>query len=388
MRISRRDLLRRSAVGAAVTAAIASRAERSLVAAGARPGEGAPLRFPIRLDRNGNAYGPSERVVAAMADAATAANEDPDEELARLRERIAAAHGVTSRHVVVESGSGNILRLAVDAFAGGRRIVITPSPTFGLIGEHARRAGCQVFAIPLRPDGSHDLETMLACARAVTSLVYICNPNNPTGTLTRRPDIEAFLRALPSTTPVVIDEAYHHYVDDASDYRSFIDSPVDDARVIVTRTFSKIHGLFGMRIGFAIASPETAAQLVADRPPVGVNVIAARAAVAALDDTEYVQAIRTRNTDERQEFFNQANARMLRWIDSQTNFVMLDVSGLADAVVPHFAASRIVLPRPFPPLEQYVRVSIGTPAEMHEFWRVWDLMPGANHMMPGMHQAK
>jgi histidinol-phosphate aminotransferase len=381
MRISRRDLLRRSAVGAAVTAAIASRAERSLLAAdGARlVVEGAPLRFPIRLNRNGNAYGPSERVVAAMTDAARAANEDPDDELALMRERIAGAHGVTSRHVVVESGSGAILRLAVDAFAGRGGTVITASPTFGLIGEHARRAGCQVAAIPLRPEGSHDLEAMLARARAATSLVYICNPNNPTGTLTRRPDLDAFLRALPSSAHVVIDEAYHHYVDDASDYRSFIDSRVDDARIIVTRTFSKIHGLSGMRIGFAITSPETAAQLIADRPPVGVDVIAARAAVAALDDTGYVQACRTRNADDRQEFFNQANARMLRCLDSQANFVMVHANGSAEAVVAHFRANHILLPDPFPPLEQYVRVSLGTPSAVNEFWRVWDLMPGMHH---------
>jgi histidinol-phosphate aminotransferase len=220
---------------------------------------------------------------------------------------------------------------------------------------------------------------MLARARAATSVVYICNPNNPTGTLTRRPDLEAFLRALPSSAHVVIDEAYHHYVDDASDYRSFIDSRVEDARIIVTRTFSKIHGLSGMRIGFAITSPETAAQLTADRPPVAVSVIAARAAVAALGDSEYVQASRTRNADDRQEFFNQANARMLRCLDSQANFVMLDTSGVAHPVAPHFAANRIVLPPPFSPLEQYVRVSIGTPAAMQEFWRVWDLMPGMQH---------
>jgi histidinol-phosphate aminotransferase len=380
MRISRRDLLRRSAVGAAVTAAIAPPAERSLLAAaGARLVEGAPLRFPIRLNRNGNAYGPSQRVFAAMVEAASAANEDPDDELEVLRKRVAEGHGVTPEHVVVDSGSGNILRLAVDAFAGRGRTVITASPTFGLIGEHARRAGCHLVAIPLRPDGSHDLEAMLARARAATSVVYICNPNNPTGTLTRRPDLEAFLRALPSSAHLVIDEAYHHYVDDASDYRSFIDSRVDDARIIVTRTLSKIHGLSGMRIGFAITSPETASQLTADRPPVGVNVIAARAAVAALDDTGYVQASRTRNADDRQEFFNQANARMLRCLDSQANFVMVHANGSAEAVVAHFRANHILLPDPFPPLEQYVRVSLGTPSEVNEFWRVWDLMPGMHH---------
>ena len=262
--------------------------------------------------------------------------------------------------------------------AGGT--LITASPTFGLIGEYARHAGSNVIGIPLGPDGSHDLDGMLARASVETSLVYICNPNNPTGTLTRRRDLEAFLQKLPMSAHVVIDEAYHHYVDDASDYRSFIDSQVDDPRVIVTRTFSKIHGLAGMRVGFAITRPETAAHLTAGRPPAAVNVIAARAAVAALDDAGYVQTSRTRNADDRQEFFNQANARMLPCLDSQANFVMVDAGGRADAVVAHFAANRILLPSPFPPLGQHVRVSIGRSAEMHEFWRVWDLMPGMHHM--------
>jgi histidinol-phosphate aminotransferase len=297
-----------------------------------------------------------------------------------LRTRIAEEHGVTPAQIVVESGSGNILRMAVAAFAGRGRTLITASPTFGLIAEDARRAGWNVAGIPLGPDGSHDLEAMLARASAETSLVYICNPNNPTGTLTRRRDLETFLQKLPASAHVVIDEAYHHYVDGASDYRSFIDSQVDDARVIVTRTFSKIHGLSGMRVGFAVTSPETAVQLTAGRPPAAINVVAARAAVAALDDAGYVQASRTRNADDRQEFFNQANARMLPCLDSQANFVMVHGNGRADAAIAHFTANRILLPSPFPPLDQYIRVSIGTSAEMHEFWRVWDLMPGMHHM--------
>jgi histidinol-phosphate aminotransferase len=380
MRISRRELLRHSAVGAAVTAAIASPAERSLRAAGVAPGDGSTLRFPLRLDRNGNPLGPSPRVVAAMVDAARAANDDPDHEVDVLRRKIAAEYGVGPGEVVVESGSSHILRMAVDACAGQGRTLITASPTFGLIGEHARRASWNVIGIPLRPDGSHDLEAMRERASAATSLVYICNPNNPTGTLTRRRDLEMFLQQVPSSAWVVIDEAYHHYVDEASDYRSFIDSPVADARTIVTRTFSKIHGLAGMRIGFAITSPEIAAQLTAGRPPAAVNVIAARAAGAALDDAGYVQASRERNADNRQEFFNQAHARMLRCLDSQANFVMVDADGQAGAVFSHFATNQMLLPAPFPLFEQYVRVSIGTAAEMNEFWRVWDLMAGRRLM--------
>ena len=382
MRISRRDLLRRSAVGAAVTAAIASPAERALLAAvRAAPGESGALRFPVRLDRNHNAYGPSERVAAAAIDALNAADTDSEDDLEALRARIADEHRVTPQHVLIGSGSGSILRMAVDAFGHGGRPIVTAAPTFELIGEHARRKGCRVVAIPLRPDGSHDLDEMLARGAALKAgLVYVCNPNNPTGTLTRRQDLDAFLAKLPASAHVLIDEAYHHYVDDASDYRSFVDRGTDSARVIVTRSFSKVYGLAGLRIGYAIARPETLALLASRQPVTALNVVAARAAIAALEDGKHVQTSRMKNADDRQEFFNQANARMLRWLDSQANFVMVTGTGSPDPVIAHFAANRISLPRPFAPLDQYIRVSLGTPAQMREFWRVWDLMPHQHQM--------
>ena len=379
MRISRRDLLRHSAIGAAVAAVVSATGRRVGAAGVEELAPEAPLRFPIRLDRNVNAYGPSARVTAAMAHGARAVDADPDD-IDALRRRIARECGVTPAHVAVDSGSAAILRRAADACARSGKAVITATPTFEVPGQHARRAGCKVIGVPLAPDGSHDLVAMLGAAtNSGAGLVYICNPNNPTGTLTRRRGIERFLKQLPASTQVVIDEAYHHYVDAASDYRSFVDSPVNDPRVIVTRSFSKIHGLSGLRIGFAVAEPKTVAALTADGPPVGLTAVGARAAVTALDDAGYVDESRVRNADTRQEFFNQANARMLRWLDSQANFVMLDANGLAGTVVSHFAAHQIVLPAPFPPLNQHVRVAIGTRPEMQEFWRVWDLMPPMPH---------
>ena len=216
---------------------------------------------------------------------------------------------------------------------------------------------------------------MLERADAGTGLVYICNPNNPTGTLTRRRDLEAFIRELPATTGVLIDEAYHDYVGASSDYVSFIDRPLDDTRVIVSRSFSKIHGLSGLRVGYAIAAAQTARRLAAGRLPGAVNVVAARAAAAALDDQEYVRSSARRNADDRQEFLNQANARMLRPIDSQTNFVLLDTEQPAAEIVERFKKNAIVLAPPFPGFEKHVRVSIGTPAAMREFWNIWDLKP-------------
>ena len=371
------------AAGTAVTAAIGSPLERAVLhAARATPGEAGRPRFLIRLDRNANPYGPSKRVITAMTDAVNAANIDSEDDVEALRAGIAGAHGVAPGQVVVGNGSGSILRLAIDTFAERGQPIVTAAPTYELIADHARRTAREVIGVPLCADGSHDLDAMLARATALKAgLVYICNPNNPTGTLTRWRDLEVFLTKLPASVHAVIDEAYHHYVDDASDYRSFIGSGASSPRVMVTRSFSKIHGLAGLRIGYAIAHPETMTRIA--RPPslAAPNLIAARAAMAALDDGDYVRESRVRNMDDRQDFFNQANARMLRWLDSQANFVMLSTNGSSEAVVEHFARNRIALPHPVPLLDQYVRVSLGTPAQMQEFWRVWDLMPNKHHHM-------
>jgi len=344
-----------------------------------------PIAWPIALDSNANAYGPSARTMAALQESLTRANRVPDDECENLRDRVAAFHRVARERVVLGCGSSEILRIAVRAFTGSGRGLVTALPTYELIGRCAAREGVPVAAVHLASDWSHDLQGMLAQCGPSTGLVYICNPNNPSGSLTRRADLEAFLRRLPSSVTVLIDEAYHHYVEPSSDYRSFIDDPVEDPRVIVVRTFSKIYGLAGLRVGYAIASPRMAGILTAQALDRNVNVLAAKGAIAALDDVDHVQRSSSLNADDRQEFLNQANARMLRSIDSQTNFVMMGSEHpvgtivekpAVEAIVEHFARNNIVLPAAFAPLNQYVRVSLGTAAEMSEFWRVWDLMPG------------
>ncbi|HYR83788.1 MAG TPA: histidinol-phosphate transaminase [Terriglobia bacterium] len=372
MLISRRNLLRHIAAGAAATAAVPSLAE---VALGAGKAGG-----PIRLSRNENAYGPSAKVTAAMQEAVlNVPNRYPEVEAEALRMKIAALNGVALEQVVLGCGSSEIMRMAVDAFVGSRKKLLVALPTFDLIGGFARGSGAEVVEVALSTDYSHNLGAMLARADDATGLVYICNPNNPTGSLTRRQDIEVFVRSLPATAYVLIDEAYHHYVSPSADYASFIDRPLDDNRVIVARTFSKVYGLAGLRVGYAIAAPPTARLLDSYRLPEEVNIIAAKAAVTALDDTEHVLESVRRNTDDRQEFLNQANARMVRAIDSHTNFVMINAAQSAAEVIEHFKNNNITLPQPFSSFDAHLRVSIGTTAEMREFWRVWDLMP--NHPM-------
>ena len=139
--------------------------------------------------------------------------------------------------------------MAAFAFLGSGKQLIQASPTFEAIEHYARSAGSEVISVRLTPGFAHDLDGMLTHASSSTTLVYICNPNNPTASLTPRKDIENFISKLPTSTFVIIDEAYHHYAGRSGDYASLLDRPLHDERVIVTRTFSKVYGLAGLRLG-------------------------------------------------------------------------------------------------------------------------------------------
>jgi histidinol-phosphate aminotransferase len=337
---------------------------------------GKEIGQPIRLDRNENPYGPSPLAIAAMREGLEVSNRYP-EGSAALQEKIAGHHKVKTEQVVLGCGSSEILRMVADAFLKPGRKLVTARPSFPLLPAYARINGAEVVDVSLAGDRAHDLEAMLAKADSSTGLVHICNPNNPTGTVTARPAIEEFLRRLPSTIPVVIDEAYYDYVTPNSSSVSFIDRPAGDGRTIVARTFSKIHALAGVRIGYAVTSPGLAHQLVSYRLQFGVNALAMKAAMAALDDAEYIRQNVQRNNDQRQEFFNHAKVRTAGVSDSQTNFVLLQLDHPIDEVTAHFRRNNILLGN-FPGIEGFVRVSIGRPAEMKEFWRVWDMLPHEN----------
>jgi histidinol-phosphate aminotransferase len=380
MPVSRRNLLRRLGAGAAASAAISP--IRGFCLSGFLPPSraGRPAG-PIRLDRNENAYGPSEKAVAAMREGTSLANRYPDSEWDGLANRIAQAHGVAPQQVVLGCGSSEILRLATTTFLGPGKNLVLASPTWNPMADFARSSGAEVVAVPLNKQYAHDLTTMLDRIDSSTGMVYVCNPNNPTGSLTRHDDLSAFIHRAPPTVHVVIDEAYYDYVGGTSRDASLIDHTVEDDRVIVTRTFSGIYGLAGLRVGYGIAAPRTAGLLAAGRLPFGVNIVAARAAAAALGDVEHVRASVQQNADDRQEFLNRVNARMLRAIDSHANFVMLNTGQRAEVAVEHFRKNNIILPHPFPLLDKYVRVSLGAREDMDEFWRVWDLLPSPKMAM-------
>jgi histidinol-phosphate aminotransferase len=334
----------------------------------------------IHLDSNENPYAPSTKVADAIRSSIGNANRYPRMEYKSLLERIAGFHSVKPERVLLGCGSTEILRVAAFAFLGNGKQLIQATPTFEAIEHYARAAGSEVISVRLTPAFAHDLDGMLAGATASTTLVYICNPNNPTATLTPRKELEAFIGKLPASSFVVIDEAYHEYAGQSGMYASFIDHPLDDERVIVTRTFSQVYGLAGLRLGYAVASPKLVQQMQKFATEDNINEVVTQAAAVALDDTEGVDNFVQRNTNDRQEFFNEAMGRALKPIDSHANFVMMNSFHPAVEVIQHFRDSNILIGRPFPAMDTYIRISLGLPEEMRAFWQAWDVLPYPKHL--------
>ena len=377
MAITRRNLLHGFAAAGTVLAAD-SRPLEALVSSR----ENLPLAAgPVLLNHNENAYGPSEKVQAAIREASAVSSRYPRGEYDALRRVLADLHDVNLDQIVLGVGSSEILRMAGAAYLSPSKRLIVPHPTYPSIANYAEANGISVVRVPLTKTQEHDTDAMLAKVDSLTQLVYFCNPNNPTGTLTPRKNIESFISKLPSHVMILMDEAYHHYVSATGAYRSFLDYPLADPRIIVARTFSKIYGLAGLRIGYSVSSKDVASRLSARRLQNGITSVSVKAAIAALDDSAYVRMAAKRNADDRQEFMNQVNARMLRAVDSHANFVLLNPLRPVREVIPHLEKNNVLVAPPIQAMDKYIRVSLGTPAEMQEFWRVWDLMPTGNMAM-------
>ncbi|HKT47771.1 MAG TPA: aminotransferase class I/II-fold pyridoxal phosphate-dependent enzyme [Candidatus Acidoferrales bacterium] len=365
MAISRRSLLAQLAGGVAGTALAPE------ILRGAAPWLREHTGAPIRLDRNESAYGPSAHAVAAIREAAAEAALYPAAGN-ELVEALGEHHRVNAKQVVLGCGSTEVLAMAAAAFLGPGKKLILGAPTLGLMRQFGAARGAEIVQVPLRKNHAHDLNATFERAKNGSGLIYICNPNNPTGTLTERKDLEEFLENVPESFHVAIDEAYHHYAGSSGAYASFLDQLSRNPRVIVVRTFSTVYGLAGLRVGYGIAQESVAEQLRNAALPSGVSRVGLAAALAALRDQQHVKRCAQQNANDRQEFMNQVNGRMLRTLDSHTNFICLNTTKPSQEIVAYFQKNGIVIAPPIPELPTYIRVTLGTPKQMAEFWRVWD----------------
>ena len=317
----------------------------------------------VRLSSNENPYGPSPAAVQAIRDALPLANRYPFEAEAALIADIARHHGVSSDQVLLGAGSGEILRMAAAAFVDARRPLVQAEPTFESISRHAATAGGAVRRIPLNARYEHDLPKMLEAARGA-GLVYLCNPNNPTATITPIRSLREFLAAVSRETFVLMDEAYHHYAM-SSDYASVIDFIARFPNLIVMRTFSKIFGMAGMRCGYSVAQEATIRRMRDYQTPNNVNVLALAGARASLADQRHVGEQRALNAQTRSWLRNEMRGTPM--LSSETNFVMIDIGRDVVPVIRGLRDRGVFVGRAFPALPHHLRVTIGKPEEMRRF---------------------
>ncbi len=315
---------------------------------------------PIKLASNENPLGPSPKALRAAFEALNSVNRYPDGVAFRLRHALAEAYGVGFAEVLHGSGSNELIELVVRTFCTPSDHVIFGQPGFAMYPVIAMAHGVEFTAVPTR-ECKHDLAGFLQALQPNTKVILIDNPNNPTGTYRDVSQISDFLRQVPPEVIVVMDEAYFEYVT-ASDYPNSLELRHLRERLIVTRTFSKIYGLSGMRVGFGIGPAHLMNYLNRLRPPFNVGLMSQEAAVAALSDHEHVASSRQHNTTERERLSQGLAALGLEVTPSQANFVLVHFDrptrSLNQALL-----ERGVIVRPIPMLPRALRISVGTVAE-------------------------
>lgn len=321
----------------------------------------------VQLNSNENPYGPSARALEAMRRAQeTVAARYPDALEDELVGAVARHHGVDPRQVILGCGSGEILRMADLAALAAGKTVVSADPSFEAVLMYARVTRAEPVRVPLDAQQRHDLVAMAKACDARTGLVYVCNPNNPTGTVVSGDELRSFLERVPKTVTVLVDEAYHHFVESPS-YRSAAELLPRHPNLLVVRTFSKIYGLAGLRLGYAIGAEALIDGLREHAFFSNANATVLAGAVASLADPEHVERTRKRLNDTRRELCRELSADGRRFIPSEANFVMIDVGQDVTPVIAALKARKVLVGRRFPSLAHWLRVSIGTEADMASF---------------------
>jgi histidinol-phosphate aminotransferase len=329
----------------------------------------------VWLNANENPLGPPQVSIDAMREALPGSGRYHYNEFGDIYTAIARSEGLSADQIITGSGSSEVLHTSVDAFTSPARPLISVTPAYEGPIELARALGRPVVLTKLRDDYSADVRKMAEeAAKAHGGLIYLCNPNNPTSAVTTGEDLDWLVSNLPANTTLLVDEAYLHFVE-APEVKSALPYVKQGKDVIVARTFSKIYGMAGLRVGFAAARPDIIQKLTPLRLNV-ISIVSARAVTAALADQQNV--LRERRgilTKTRRELCDWLRERELKFIPPHANFIMIDCGRNAREFINTMPRMGVAPGRPFPPLDNMLRVTIGTDQEMVKFrevfWKVY-----------------
>jgi histidinol-phosphate aminotransferase len=321
---------------------------------------------------NGNEFpdGPPQASIDAMAKVLGTSNRYHYQEFKAFLGTLASSQGLNANQVMAGAGSSEILHAAIETFTSPTLPLITPNPTYEAAPELAKYKGYPVVETPLNSKMAPDVRRLAAEAeKAGGGLIYICNPNNPTSTITTSDDMAWLVANLPKNTYVLVDEAYLHYATSAEASSAFL-YVKEGKNVIVARTFSKIYGMAGLRVGYAAARPDLIEKMDHFRNNV-ISIVSVRAVLAALAlGPGLLEERKAKIVHTREELCAWMTASNIKFIPPQANFVMIETGRDAHQVQVAMLAKGVAIGRPFPALNKMIRVSIGTDAEMAKFRRV------------------
>lgn len=320
---------------------------------------------PIRLSFNENPFGMSPKAKDALMGSWAQHTWYMPPIRQEIRRTFAQHVGVPEDHVLVTQGSSEVLGILAMAYALEGGEIVAPWPTFEDLPRWGETLRATVHKVPLDQHLDHDLYTMDAKIGSGTKLVFVCNPNNPTSNLADDKALREFVSNVARRTPVIVDEAYFDFVD-VPGHKSMVDLVLKGEQVIVSRTASKIHGLAGLRVGFAVARPDIIARL--QQYVTGdANVFGLHAANASLQDVEYQTFVKQKNAEGRKLLLDTLARLGKKAAPSQTNFVFFQSGKPVQQLQRHFESKGFLIGRAFPPYTDWCRVSIGTPEEMRQF---------------------
>jgi histidinol-phosphate aminotransferase len=365
--VSRRGFMANAALGAAS------------IGIGLPAGLSALARYPeidagaggnaLRLNRNESPYGLAPAAAEALRSAVDPkSSRYPIEEPKALVEAIAKRFGVENDNVILGYGSTEILKMATESFCNSARGALVAEPTFEAVVGYCPFIHAHAQKIKLNAEHKHDLPRMLRASHGA-GMIFFCNPSNPAGTYIAKQETERFIRRLPRGPVLLADEAYAEYVT-APDYESCVRFVKEGLPVVVSRTFSKIYGMAGLRVGYAIGRKDLIKRMAKRQLVNNPNQLAIAATLAALkSDGEFVKRIHQMNAEVRDYVCQEVTAMGLQYIPSQTNFVMIGVNRPAKPLIEELKKRKLLVGRLFPSMPEHLRVSFGTMAEMKSFMK-------------------
>src|SRR6266496_842496 len=319
----------------------------------------------IRLSANENPYGPCPKALQAITDSFGLACRYPDEHNNVLIDKLAKLNNVDRNEILLGDGSGEILKLCAETFTGPQNgKLVAADPTFEAILNNASANGAEVIKAPLTSSFAHDLPKMLAAAKG--GLIYVCNPNNPTASITPKDELRDFISKTPPETMILVDEAYFHFAD-SPEYESVIPLVKEHPNLIVSRTFSKIYGMAGLRCGYCVAQKETIERMRPHQMWDSVNIMALAAAIANLNDPDQVANGQRLNSEAKAFVSGELDKMGYKQIPSQANFIMIDMKRPVVPLIQALKQRNVQVGRLFPALPNHMRVTIGKKTEMESF---------------------